>query len=180
MPYTHEAFIAAVRNAASAAQPTKAVRALLEETLRDPEALAREMPEQAEDEVHLYEDETVSIWSCRFRPTEVLPPHEHKMDVHIGVVSGCEKNILFHRTDEGLQHAQTKRVTAGEILSLGPDGVHAVTAGGGAPSHALHVYLGPLTKVSRSLFDWDTGASVPFTDENFERMKRPVGEVDFK
>lgn len=177
MGYTHEAFVKAAREAASAPEPSKSVRALLEATLKDPQTLAKEIPSQAEDEILLFEDDTVSIWSCRFTPATVLPPHEHKMSVHIGVVSGCEKNIMFRREEGALSHAATKLVKAGDILSLGPDGIHAVTAGGTIPSHALHIYLGPLTQTDRSLFDWETGAPVAFTNENFERMKKPASEL---
>lgn len=161
-----------MRAAASSQTPTKAVRQELASVLASTELQNLGLPEQAEDEILLFEDDTVSIWSCRFNPEFVMPPHEHKMEVHIGVVSGQEKNIMFVREDNALKHVKTVIVDAGEVLSIGADGLHAVTASGNAHSHALHVYLGPLTKVKRDLFDWTTGAAVDFTMDNFDTMKR--------
>lgn len=79
---------------------------------------------------------------------------------------------MFRLEDSGLKHAKSVIVNSCEILSIGADGLHAVTANGDTHSHALHVYLGPLTKVKRDLFDWTTGDAVDFTMENFENMKR--------
>lgn len=173
MTFTYDGFVEAARAAARESESTTAVRALLEKTLDDPAAIAEAIPDQAEDEIMLFEDETVSIWSCRFQPFVVMPPHEHKMTVHVGVFQGGEKNILFRRERESLKHVSTKVVRPGEVLSIGPDGIHAVTAEGDRPSHALHVYLGPLMQVERALFDWQSGAEVDFTMENFHSMKKP-------
>ena len=172
MTFCHDSFVEAVRAAASGPDATQALRVLLKEVLADPEAVAAAVPAQAEDEVLLFEDDTVSIWNCRFHPDVVMPPHEHKMNAHIGVFRGAEKNILFRREEGTLRHTATKTVCPGEVFTIGPEGVHAVTGGGGLPSQALHVYQGPLTQVKRGLFDWDTGAEVDFTMENFDRMKR--------
>lgn len=173
MSFSFDAFVQAARAAAGSAEPTKAVRALLEETLKEPAAIAAIAPPRDEDEIMLFEDETCSIWDCSFQPHVLMPPHEHRMDVHIGVFQGGEKNILFRREDDGLRHITSKVVRPGEVLSLGADGIHAVTAEGDAPSRALHVYTGPLMQVTRSLFDWDTGAEIAFTMENFHAMQRP-------
>jgi predicted metal-dependent enzyme (double-stranded beta helix superfamily) len=177
MSFNYNDFVAAARVAACAESPNKAVKKLLATTLADPELMASGLPHHDEDEILLFEDETVSIWSCRFDPNFVMPPHEHKMDVHIGVVSGHEKNIMFQRDKGKLCHIKTEIVKPGEILSIGPDGLHAVSASGKDHSHALHVYLGPLTKVKRDLFDWTTGAVVYFKMDNFNAMKRAPNEL---
>ena len=167
-----EEFVKAAREAASDPEPTKAVRKLLFDTLADGEAIADAIAAQEEDEILLHEDNTVSIWTCRFLPDRVVPPHEHKMDVHIGVFRGAEKNILYRRDAGALKLAKNKTVGTGEVFSLGADGIHAVTAGGDEPSLALHVYLGPLMQVERSLFDWETGDKVEFTMDNFHNMTK--------
>ena len=172
MQFSYETFVDAARAAAGRPDATRSVRYLLKQTLSNPAAVAAAIPAQDEDEVLLFEDDTVSIWSCRFQPYVVMPPHEHKMHAHIGVFSGGEKNILFQQEATGLRHIATKVVEPGEVFSIGADGIHAVTADGSKPSHALHVYLGPLMKVQRALFDWETGEKVDFTMENFDKMKR--------
>ena len=140
----------------------------------EPDPIASAIAEQDEDHIMLFEDDSVSIWTSRFHPTEVIPPHEHKMDVHIAVFRGGEKNILYRRENGVAKHVSSKVVKSGEIFSMGANGIHAVTADGSEPSLAIHVYLGPLMQVERFLFDWDTGEEVEYTMENFENMTRPV------
>ena len=48
-------------------------------------------------------------------------------------------------------------VTPGEVLSIGPSAIHSVACTGTEPSCGIHVYLGPLTRVERSLFDLGSG-----------------------
>jgi predicted metal-dependent enzyme (double-stranded beta helix superfamily) len=167
-----DGFVARAREAASETNPTGAVRTLLKDTLSNPEGYAALIAAQPEDEDHLFEDDTVSVWTCRFHRTALTPPHEHKMPVHIGVVGGVERNIMYQRRNGELFEVVEKDICAGEILSIGADGVHAVTSALEEPSLALHVYLGPLTRVERSLFNWRTGEALPFTDENFAAQSR--------
>ncbi len=178
MTFDKDAFVKAAREAVGSPQPTKAVRALLEETIAqtDPQAIIDSIPLGDEEEIMLFEDEHASIWFCRFDPSVVLPPHEHKMNVHIGVLRGGEKNILYRREAGTLKHIKTKTVNPGEVLSLGSDGIHAVTADGDEPSYALHVYEGPLMQIKRSLFDWESGEEIEFTMENFYAMQKPSAE----
>ncbi len=179
MAFTYEKFVAEVRDAVRSDPSGHAVAQLLRDTVADPGAVAAAIPPQDRDEVHLFEDENVSIWSCRFQPTHVIPPHEHKMPVWIAVFSGSERNIFYRRDARGLHEAGARTVAAGEVLAIGDDAIHAVTAEGSVPSHALHVYLGPLTRVKRDLFNPDSGAPVAFTDEHFERLtqRKPSAEA---
>ncbi len=143
MAFSYDRFVEEARAAAAGEEPTKAVRALLLRWVQDPDLQAARLPDQDEDEIHLFEDESASIWSCRFDPAVVMPPHEYLVDVHIGVVSGAEKNIFVREEEGGLAHVGSKVVRPGEVLSLGRDAIHGVTADGPGPSHALHVYIGP-------------------------------------
>ena len=168
--------VAKARKAAAGDDPTAALRLVLQESFAEQEALAAAVEAQPEDEVLLFEDESCSIWTCRFDPAVVVPPHEHLMNAHIAVYRGCEVEVLFHRKGleeaDGLRHAKNRAVKAGEVLSLGPDVVHAVTAEGDAPCLAVHIYQGPLSSVERALFDWDTGREVAFTMDKFNAMLR--------
>ena len=179
MSFSFENFTASVREAAKANDANEKVRALLEEIVSDPAPIIAATPEDGEDEICLFEDETVSIWSCRFQPHVVMPPHEHLLDVHIAGYSGGEKNILFKIDDGELKHDSTVVVEPGQVLTLDKDAVHAVSAEGDAPSLALHVYMGPLMKLKRALFDWQTGEKVDFTMENFYAMQRPSTELPY-
>ncbi len=172
------AFVKRVRDEAASDKPTTALRELLKDSFSQRNSMADAIAAQEEDEVLLFEDETCSIWTCRYYPDIVLPPHEHRMTVHIAVYQGNEVEVLYHRGQGYLRHAQNRVVSEGEVLSLGSDAVHAVTAEGIGQSHAIHIYEGPLTKVKRSLFDWTNGSEIEFTMENFHAMLRKRSELD--
>ena len=141
------------------------------------DVLADEIEAMPEDEVLLFEDETCSIWTCRFGSDVVLAPHEHRMGAQIAVYRGIEVEVLYKREAGALRHGGNTNVEAGKVLRLGPDAIHAVTAHGERQSIAIHVYEGPLTQIERSLFDWTTGEKVAFTMENFHAMARQRSEV---
>lgn len=172
MSFTFDGFVEAARNAASESDANLAVRDVLQQYTADPEAIIRATPDDGQDEALLFEDETVSIWRCLFRPYVVMPPHEHKLEVHIATYAGGEKNILFQRRDGRLQFQATKIVRPGDVLTLDEDCIHAVTADGDQPSLALHIYMGPLMQLDRGLFDWDSGERIDFTLAHFDAMKR--------
>ena len=177
MSITFEGFVDAARKVASEPGANMAMRKVLQQSVADPEAIIRMTPDGGEDECLLFEDETVSIWRCLFQPHVVMPPHEHRLDVHIAAYAGGEKNILFQRCEDKLQYQATNIVKPGEVLSLDEDCIHAVTAQGDVPSLALHVYMGPLMQLTRGLFDWESGEKIDFTLEHFNAMKRPSSEL---
>ena len=166
-----DTFVGALRRAAAGDAPVKAVRGLLGEAIADPARLSAAMPDFEEDDTLLFEDETVTVYHVRFPIGLLVPPHDHRITAIIGVYDGAEENRLYRRGDPGLELVRTKRVGPGEILTIGPDGIHAVQADGGRASNAIHVYLGSLNTVGRFLYDWETGAPEPFTDEAYERLK---------
>jgi predicted metal-dependent enzyme (double-stranded beta helix superfamily) len=178
MTFSFDQFVTEARAAAVSDKPTHTIRTLMQKALETSEALVANNPlEKDADEIMLFEDDTVSVWVCRFDPYNVIPPHEHKMNAFIGVFKGREKNYFFKNDVNGLKYKSTQIIDAGQMTSIGTDGLHAVVAEGAEDCYSLHVYTGPLSKVKRSLFDWDTGQKVEFTDENFHRLKRPANEL---
>jgi len=165
-------FVERARTAAASDTSTSAIRELLKGSLSESDAMADAIASLEDDEVMVFEDETCSIWTCRYDSDVVLAPHEHCMSVHIAVYRGAEVEVLYKREPGRLKHGGNKLVSAGEVVSLGPDAIHAITADGSGQSHAIHIYEGPLTEVKRSLFDWNSGEEVDFTMENFHAMRR--------
>jgi predicted metal-dependent enzyme (double-stranded beta helix superfamily) len=170
-----DSLVSELRTAAAEDQPARAVRWLMTDVLRDPVAVSAGMPEFENDDEILFEDDSVSIWLVRFVPGIHVPPHDHRTTATIGVYDGAEINHFYLREPDRLLHKSTRRVAAGEVIALKPDGIHSVEAADGRPSLGIHVYLGPLTRIERSLFDWQSGAPVPFTDQAFESMTRRTG-----
>lgn len=173
--FSFEALTDRIRSiAADSDDPVTAVEKLLTDTVADPGPILDATPDAGEDETLYFEDDNLSIWRCRFQPHVLMPPHEHKLKVLIAGYSGGEKSILYRRAKSGLEEIGSVTVGSGDVVMLGEDVIHAVTADGDVPSHAIHVYFGPLMTLKRDLFDWDSGEIVNFTMENFEAMKRTV------
>jgi len=168
------AFVQQLRAAAIEDEPVKRVRELMTGAFRDPASIRAAMPEFENDDEVLFEDDTVSIWFVRFVPGLHVPPHDHQTTATIGVYEGAEDNHFYLREAGRLVHKSSRRVGPGEVIALKPDGIHSVEAADHAPSCGIHVYLAKLTTIERSLFDWDSGVACPFTDENYDRMKRVI------
>ena len=167
-----EDFVQQLRDAALEAEAAQKVRELMNDAFQDPRAISNAMPDFENDDEVLFEDDSVSIWFVRFRPGLHVPPHDHQTTAIIGVYEGAEDNHFYLREDRRLVHKTTKCVGPGDVIALKPDGIHSVEAANGKQSCAIHVYLAALTRIERSLFDWETGKASPFNDENYDRMKR--------
>lgn len=177
MNFSLDQFVADARKAAAAPNALEMADLLMAQTFANASAIKAGVPVMAEDEVNLFEDDTVSIWHERFLPDEELPPHDHQLPAIIGVYDGTERNRLYRKGSDRLVMGGELILRAGQTHVFGPDDVHTVQALNGAPSLGLHIYLGPLTKVERSLFTWESGASLAMSDEAFMAMKRDVSQT---
>lgn len=170
-----DALVADLRAAARGEEPVREVRRLMTDAFRDPAEIEAAMPAFDGDDEILFEDDSVSIWYVCFRPGIHVPPHDHQTTATIGVYAGAEDNHFYLRETGRLLHKSSRRVGPGEVIALKPDGIHSVEAADGKPCRGIHVYLAALTKIERSLFDWESGEPRPYTDDNYEAMKRAVG-----
>jgi predicted metal-dependent enzyme (double-stranded beta helix superfamily) len=166
-------FIGELRAAARGEDPARAVRRLMTDAFRDVDAVREAMAGFSGEEEVLFEDDSVSIWYCGFDPRKHVPPHDHQTTATIGVYAGRENNHFYTTGKDGLERRSTRSVAPGEVIAIGPQAIHSVETADGEFSYAIHVYLGPLTTIERSLFDWDSGAALPFNDENYARLERP-------
>ena len=147
------------------------VKALLAEFVRDPKQAKSAMPVYQDDDVIIFEDDAVSIWFCRFQPGAVVPPHDHQMSATIGVYQGTEQNDLYDRDDQDLPVLKSSTaIPAGQVVQIAEKAIHGVTCTSAIPSEALHVYLGTLTTVERSIFDVAAGKEMLFTEDNYNRL----------
>ena len=163
-----------LKSAAVKPDAAKSVRSILEQAVSEPAQVISGMPEFDENDVILFEDDTISIWYTRFMPGITVPAHDHQMSATIGVYHGSERNNFFENDPAGgIRKSGKVDLSAGDVLSIGPSAIHTVTCISEEPCCGIHVYLGNLTKVERSLFDVDEGITLPFTDENYYRLMRP-------
>lgn len=174
MSFSLEQFVSDARQAAHAPNALAATEALMADVFANPDLIVAGLPALPVEEVMLFEDNTVSIWHEMFLPTEELPPHDHQLPAIIGVYKGVERNRLFRQNSGKLVPNGSLTLGPGDIFVFGARDVHTVQALEGRPSYGLHVYLGALTKVERSLFSWESGHALPMGGEAFEEMKRPA------
>ena len=121
---------------------------MLQDFVRDPEQAAACCPDFEDNDVILFEDETVSVWFCRFLPGQSVPPHNHLMSATIGVFRGIERNDVFTRSDTGnLEQAEQTEVGAGEVIQLPADAIHGVTCVSDTAS-GCSCYWGPCQKLT--------------------------------
>jgi len=161
-----------VKSAALHTDARVQIKSILQATVDDPEWVSTSIPDYGENDVILYEDDTVSIWHCRFPVGETVPAHDHQMVAIIAVYQGTERNKFWVMNSEGQLAQQSEVVvTAGEVTQIDPTTIHSVACSSEIDSCAIHVYLGNLTKVERSLFDTNTGDVIPFDDENYNKLK---------
>ncbi|MEH6631628.1 MAG: hypothetical protein V7776_12405 [Halopseudomonas aestusnigri] len=172
--------LARLKKAAITPDAARAVRAILEETVSAPEAVAIGMPTFTENEAILFEDDTISIWFCRFMPGISVPPHDHQMSATIGIYRGSERNDFYEKDPTkdtnngdlgGIRKSGKAELSPGEVLSIGPSAIHSVTCISDEPCCGIHVYLGKLSTVDRSLFNTETNETLKFTDENYHQLQ---------
>ncbi len=160
-----------LRSAATASDPAAAVATRLQAAVADPAALRESIPHFADDDVIVFEDETVSIWHCRFPPGVTVPPHDHQMTATIAVYDGAEQNDFYRLDEQGaVVLDEAREVRAGEVLQVAGDRIHGVRCASETASLAIHVYLGALSVAERSLFDPSTGERLPMSDENYAKL----------
>ena len=175
MSFSLTGFVRSARSAAAAARPVTAVKTLMSQVFADPKAIARAAGSFIGPDECLYEDDGVSIYSVRFAPHELVPPHNHRIHAFLGVYEGTEVNLLYRQAESGqLELAKRRVLNPGDTMSIGGDGIHAVHTEDAMPSLGFHIYLGRLSTVSRDLFDAETGRSMPFTDKNYQLLLRPM------
>tara|TARA_B100000686_G_C16804126_1_gene988569 strand:+ start:5814 stop:6365 length:552 start_codon:yes stop_codon:yes gene_type:complete len=126
------------------------------------------------NDVMLYEDESVSIWHCCFTPGLTTPPHDHQIPAIIGIYRGVERNEFYELyAPNKIQKTSEAIISAGETLQIGPHTIHSVGCLANQPCYGIHVYLGKLTGVRRSLFDLAMGERIPYTEEAYSRLMTP-------
>ncbi|MGB0846404.1 MAG: hypothetical protein ACPGSM_06750 [Thiolinea sp.] len=175
MTVSIDKFIADLRAVATQPDAKQQVQNILRAMIADPEKLAAALPDYSENDTVLYEDDSLSVWHVRFIPGIAVPPHEHRIPAFIGVYLGQERNDFYQLTDGGkLINSGHQVLAPGDMLAMGVEAIHSVNCVSDEPCCGLHVYLGRLTTVERSLFHPQTHERIPYTEENYERLQQAI------
>lgn len=171
MAFSVDTFVADMREIAAGEDAPKKLRSYIDGLMEDPEDVQKAFPPELTGDQILFEDDTVSVWRTSFQPGVSVPAHDHQMSAVICVYQGAERNDFFEADPEGgLRRSGEVVLTPGSVLSVGPSAIHSVTCTSDEPALGLHVYLGNLTTVERTLFDIDNGTAMRFDDANYEKL----------
>lgn len=170
-PFNLDAFVKTLKSLRHETEALARIKDVMDAAFADPVAIRKGMPSFHEDETTLFEDDTISIWHCRFNPGTPIPPHDHQMSAIIGLFAGIERNSFYKNKTEGkISLTGHTDMEPGDILQIAPTAIHSVECLSETPSCGIHVYFGPLTQIDRSLYDTNTDTKLKFTDETFERL----------
>ncbi|MCR9072469.1 MAG: hypothetical protein NXI18_12170 [Alphaproteobacteria bacterium] len=162
--------IEACREATSAADPTQAVRDALSMAVARPDGVLAEVPEFEGEDCILHRESAVSVFLVRQTPNTAGPPHDHGMPAVIAMLEGVEIHRHFRRDGDEIVLEREETVGPGQMLSLGPDDVHAIANPDDTASLGVHVYLGDIVGRERTLWDLRSGAAMAFSVGDYDRM----------
>lgn len=166
-----ESFVQDMRDIAANADAARNLRAYMDRIFTDPSSIEAAFEGSQPGDIILFEDDSVSVWRTSFQPGVSVPAHDHQLSAVIGVYHGEERNDFFEADPSGgVRRSSDVLLGIGDVLSIGPNAIHSVTCVSQAPCLGLHVYLGNLTDVKRTLFDIDNRTSMPFDDANYEKL----------
>jgi predicted metal-dependent enzyme (double-stranded beta helix superfamily) len=165
--------------------PRAEVHRLMQALFSDPDALASQIEPFAADDVEtsprgfrlggehiVHQSADLTVMVLDTLPGVEQPPHDHAMTAFIGVFEGCEEQRFWTRSDEGVVPTTGRLLEAGEIVALGTRAIHAISAPDHSPARAVHVYLGDIYDIDRSVFDPDTLEEHPMTSERYDEFCR--------
>ena len=189
-PPVLEDLVDTCKAAVASDSPRNVIHDAMRQLFADPTALAFQIPQFSDDEAEssplgwrlggehvVYRDQDLTVIVLDTLPGVVQPPHEHNMNVFIGVFEGCEEQRFWKRTDDGIVAAPGRSLEAGDILSLGVQGIHAISAPIGQPARAVHVYLGDIYDVEHSVFHPNSLIEHPMTSERYDEFCRASVET---
>jgi len=181
MRFDRERFVADCIAASRERDGQAAVREVLARAVSEPNAVLAGLgpPREAGLDV-LHRSPTLTIFAAHWAPRMSLPTHDHRLWALIGIYTGREDNILWQRSDRGVEAFGAKVLFAGDVATLPADAVHSVTNPLPRFTGGLHIYGGDFFATPRSQWDAETLAEEPsdgariraiFQHEN-ERLER--------
>jgi predicted metal-dependent enzyme (double-stranded beta helix superfamily) len=150
------------------------ISARLRYELTNPISMTAALPQYEDEEVLLHADDNITIFLIQLSPNLNYPPHNHNMATTIALCSGTESAAYFRLRKGKPEYTVSRTYTAGDMVFLPADVIHAVGNPGIQRSVALHIYYGNLPVMRRNLWDPESAEALPFTDENYFRLARPL------
>ena len=165
--FEKERFIEDCRAALKEPNAQAAVRELVGRAVSDRAQVVKALgePQRAGVET-IYKGEDLTILNLCWGPGMYIRPHDHRMWAVIGIYGGCEENVFFRRSDQGLKRHGMKVLNAKDTAPLGANIIHAVTNPLGEITAAIHVYGGNFFETPRSEWNPQTLEEQPYSVED--------------
>lgn len=104
----------------------------------------------------LHRSAGLTIFAAHWTPQMNLLPHDHMMAALIGIYSGREDNILWRRTDDGIEAFDAKCLFEGDVAAIPADAIHSVTNPLQRFTGGIHIYEGDFFATPRHQWDPET------------------------
>ncbi len=168
--FEKERFIEECRRALQEGNAQAAIREIVARAVGDRAQVVRALGEPKRAGVEtIYRADDLTILNLAWGPGMRIRPHNHEMWAVIGIYGGCEENVFFRRSDQGLKRHGTKVLNAKDTAPLGASIIHAVTNPLGEITAAIHVYGGNFFETPRSEWDPATLEEKPYNVEHTMR-----------
>ncbi|MEW2508471.1 hypothetical protein ACQPXB_09905 [Amycolatopsis sp. CA-161197] len=164
--------ILAARRAGGAPDPAAALLRLQREVAASAAEVLRRLPGSGVDEHVLHAEPTLTLLRVEIGPRTEYPPHDHLIPACIAVLEGRETNTFYRADGSGLTGVGETDTAAGSVLPMDERVIHSVANRTAERSVALHVYLGDLFQLSRTIWDPATGTPGPYSDERYFALAR--------
>jgi len=134
--------------------PQEAVKEVMARAVADPSVMLKAIgdPTEAGLKVFLRSHE-LTIFAASWTPQMNLMPHNHLMWANIGIYTGREDNIFWHRTEDGLEASDVNCLFAGDVAKLPSNAIHSVTNPLMRFTGGIHIYGGDFFATQRSQWD---------------------------
>jgi predicted metal-dependent enzyme (double-stranded beta helix superfamily) len=139
-------------------------------------SLGAALPASQEDETLLHASAGLTVYSLRLTPRIHYPPHDHRMAAVVGLYEGVETNCFYRREGPRLVRTSVSDSHAPEVVVLPADTIHSVANPGRIYSRAIHVYLGPLTQIARSVWTAEGLQERPFENSFYFAQARALSD----
>jgi predicted metal-dependent enzyme (double-stranded beta helix superfamily) len=123
----------------------------------------------------LYRAHDLTVLNVVWPPFVSLFPHDHRMWAAIGIYRGREDNAFYRRDGSRIVATGGKELSAGDVLLLGTDAVHAVHNPVREYTGAIHVYGGDFFDTPRSQWDSTTREEAPY---DLDAVRRQFEEAE--
>ena len=138
-----ERFVEDCVNANKETEAQAAIKDVLARAVSHPKAVLAALGEPDKAGIHIiHRSDTLTIFNATWTPQMNLMPHNHLMWANIGIYTGREDNIMWRRSDRGIEAFEAAALFEKDATALPVDAVHSVTNPLLRFTGGIHIYGG--------------------------------------